>query len=460
MSSNSLAAELKELQARDKIALRRLTDVTPAEFTPDVEARAAKLTATLEERAAVIEKQSEAEARMAVSDAAAVKSGEARRAPTMVGREARTYEATTASRPVDEGGRSFFADVFAAQIQGDLGARSRLERHAREVEVEGEVSKRAATTGSFAGLVVPQYLINQAALIARAGRPFADSIGSQMIPEQGTVFYVPKGTTGASAAIQATENTAVSSTDEVWANVQVNVLTIAGQQDVSRQSLERGTPGLDALVYSDLAGAYAVALDSQLITGTGAGQKGILNAGGSAATAFGAAVTAATFTAKVAGAANSVTTGRFAAPTHLVMHPRRWNWLLAQADSQGRPLVVPAMNGPMNANGVGSAEGEYGNSGFTFLGLRVVIDASAPTTAGTLNEDVVVVYRALDGLLWEDGDGMPRQLRFEQTLGNQLTVKLVAYNYVAATFERYPLSAALVGGADTVAGNGLVAPTF
>ena len=89
------------------------------------------------------------------------------------------------------------------------------------------------------------------------------------LPDQGMSLILPRGTTGVSAAIQATENSSVSSTDEVWANVTLPVATIAGQQIVSRQSLERGTPGLDQLIYMDLAGAYAAALDTQLLTGSG-----------------------------------------------------------------------------------------------------------------------------------------------------------------------------------------------
>jgi hypothetical protein len=55
---------------------------------------------------------------------------------------------------------------------------------------------------------------------------------------------------------------------------------------------------------------------------------------------------------------------------------------------------------------------------------------------------------------------MPAQLRFEQTLGQNLTTKLVAYGYAAFTAGRYPQAVSRVGGADTAAGNGLVAPTF
>jgi hypothetical protein len=93
-------------------------------------------------------------------------------------------------------------------------------------------------------------------------------------------------------------------------------------------------------------------------------------------------------------------------------------------------------------------------------GLPVVTDANIPTNVGTNLEDVILVVDADAILLWEDGDGMPRQLRFEQTLGQNLTIKLVAYGYTAFTAGRYPQGVARVGGADATAGQGLVAPTF
>lgn len=386
------------------------------------------------------------------------------RAPSKVTKEERTYSAEKNTRADSV---SFFRDAFLFSSANNMAARERLERHAREVEVEGEMSARAAATGSFAGLVVPQYLVDQAALVARAGRPVANSVTHLQIPEQGMQFQIPRGTTGASAAVQATENSAVSSTDEVWSNVTVNVATIAGQQQVSRQSLERGTPGIDSLIYMDLAGAYAVAVDQQVISGSGSSGQvlGILNTSGiNQATAFSAAATAQTFYSKVAGQQNAVETTRYLAPTVIWMHPRRWNWLLTQVDGQNRPLVVPTANGgAFNAYGVQDGAPDDTPSaklvGY-FQGLPVVTDASIPTSVGTGPEDQVIVARSADLLLWEDGDGMPKQLRFEQTLGNQLTTTLVAYDYIAFTAGRYPTAVGVVGGNAGTAGYGLVAPSF
>jgi HK97 family phage major capsid protein len=274
-------------------------------------------------------------------------------------------------------------------------------------------------------------------------------------------IIIPRGTTGSTEASQATENTAVSSTDQVWANLTVPVVTIAGQAPVSRQSLERGAPGTDSLIYGDLAGAYAAELDRQVVNGSGASNQmlGILQtAGVNQSTAFVAAATAATFYSKSAGAVNDVEENRFLPPTVIFMRPRRWNWLLSLVDSSNRPLAVPVAGGPNNA--VATYDGpDYGKVVGYFLGLPVVTDANIPTNIGTGPEDVEIVARAEDLLLWEQGDGMPRELRFEQTLGNALTTTLVSYGYAAFTAGRYPKAVSLVGG-NSAAGFGLVAPTF
>lgn len=459
-----LAALLEERATHTKtkddvvaaVEARNETTLTAEETTAVTEARAKvaeidpKVTA-LEERIAELEAEETRDAAAAELRKTLGDTG-----PAKVTKEARTY--------APESPASFFVDSFRASgIAGsfDGAARERLERHAREQIVEKET--RATTTGSFAGLVVPQYLVDAAALVLRAGRPVANRMQKMQLPEQGTSFNIPRGTTGASVAAQSPENTNVSSTDEVFANLTISLATIAGQQDVSRQSLERGTPGIDQIIYMDLAGAYAAELDRQVINGSGAsGQMlGIVGTAGIyAATSFAAAVTAANFYTKLAGAQNGVLSNRFLPPTAIYMHPRRWAWALGQSDSQGRPLVVPTGNGVEAFNAQGQQDGiQLGVVG-TLQGLPVVLDANIPTNVGTNSEDVVLVVREPDLWLWEDGDGAPRELRFEQTLGNQLTVKLVVYGYCAFTAGRYPQAVAKVGGLDATAGQGLIAPTF
>jgi HK97 family phage major capsid protein len=385
--------------------------------------------------------------------------------------EARTYSAERDRR----GEVSFFVDAFRSQQMGDVTAQQRLLRHMDEVRVEGEGTTRAVSTGSFGGLVVPQYLVDMAAAVIRTGRVIANTVQGLPLPEQGMSLVIPRGTTGAAVSSQATENSALQNTDEVWSNLTVPVATIGGQQDVSRQSLERGMPGIDAIVYSDLTRAYHAELDRQVVAGSGAsGQMlGMLNTAGIAsATAFGAAPTAALLNRKLAGAVAAIAgIGVGLSPQLIAMNPRRWGFLTAESDTTGRPLLGIGGNGATNALGVNQSPGTYSagddpddprqaRTVGTMQGLPVVTDANVPTNVGTNLEDVAAVYDPRVCLLWEDGDGMPRQLRFEQTLGQNLTVKLVIYGYAAFTAGRYPQAVAKVGGVDTVAGQGLIAPTF
>ncbi len=380
-----------------------------------------------------------------------------------VGYEQRTYNPDTARGVgVDrrEGNVSFFADAYRFQVANDPAARERIMRHAAEVERSGEMSDRSMSSGGFAGLVIPQYLIDLAALQLRAGRPFANTCTSLPLPESGMVFQIPKGTTGASTAIQAVENTSVSATDEQWNNISLNVATGAGQQDVSRQSLERGTPGIDQIVYMDLAGAYGVTVNQQTLSGSGSANQvlGVLNTAGiGQASAYTAAASLQTFYSKVNGQVAGIAGTRFLPPTHVAMVPRRSSWLANQFDSSGRPIVVPSNQGPQNAAGVdiGTAYGPGGS----LLNMATLTDASIPTAVGAASEDLTLVYRASDLLLFEEGDGMPRELRFEQTLAQQLTIKLVSFGYFAFTAARFPQSVGVIGG-NSALGNGQVAPTF
>lgn len=383
-----------------------------------------------------------------------------------VGQEPRTY-----TRAANKGGTgvSFFADSYRSQFKGDQNATQRLQRHAAEVEVHNEMSERATSTGSFAGLVIPQYLPEMAAAVLRNGRPVANIVSRHQIPDQGMNLVIQRGTTGASAAVQTAENTAVSNTDEVWADLTIPVRTISGQQDVSRQALERGY-GMDDLIYMDLAKAYAAALDVQVISGSGASGQclGILNTAGiNAATAFGAVPTSTNFNLKIAGANAAIySQGMGLGPDVLVMHPRRWGWLSGLVDTTGRPIVTANVVANFNAVATGSIAGEgMADSGTPFVGvhnsgLPILLDNNMPTTVGTNSEDVVLSLDSDELHLWEDGDGMPRQLSFEQTTGGSLTTKLVVYSYVAFTAGRYPGAVAKIGGLDTTATYGLVTPTF
>lgn len=346
----------------------------------------------------------------------------------------------------------FFRDAFRAQFHGDRQAQERIDRHTREMETE----LRDVGTSAFTGLVVPQYLTDEYAALARAGRVTANICRKLPLPDDGMTLNISRITTGTATAVQATENAAVQETNIDDTLLTVDVRTIAGQQDVSRQALERGTM-IDEVVIGDLVSDYALKLDTSIIAddGTGGTHLGILATSAiNAVTYTDASPTVAEAFPKIADAIQQVNSGRYFPPDAIIMHPRRWGWFTAAVDTTNRPLVVPNSSGPWNAVGVGDPAA-YGGPVGTLFGLPVYTDAAIPTNLGAgTNEDRIIVTRSQDLILWEEGNGAPRQLRFEETTGGSLTVKLVVYGFSAFTAGRYPEAVAVISG------TGLVTPTF
>ena len=360
-----------------------------------------------------------------------------------VGEEPLTYSETS--------NRSFFRDLYASQFHHDPSAQGRIARHSSEMDIE----HRDGTTANYAGLVVPQYLVNLAAELARAGRPFANLCTSMPLPGSGMTLNISRVTTGSSAAVQATENSAVSEQDIDDTLLTIDVRTIAGQQDISRQALDRGE-GIDALIMADLSAAIATTLDEGCIYGDGTSGAllGLNNiTGKNDVTYTDASPTVAEFFPKLMDAVQQINSNRYAGPDLIIMHPRRAAWLFAAVGSDSRPIVLPQANVPSNAMGVGPVVG-YGLNGLQIAGIPVVADANISTTGGASNtEDSVFVVRRADMLLFESA-GAPQMVRMDQTLGGQLTVKMVAFQYAAAVFGRYPAAISKVSG------TGLIAPSF
>lgn len=355
-------------------------------------------------------------------------------APARVVREERTYSKQSKN--------SFVADAFAAQFNNDYAAKERLARHMNEERVE----RRDVTSANFAGLIVPQFLTELAAPFARAGRPFADIARKHELPAEGLTISISKVTTGTAVASQS-EGAAVQETNMDDTKLDVSVVTIAGQQNVSRQALERGT-NVDSLVMADLVSAYHTKLDETIVTAT-------TNTITQVVTYTDASPTVGELYPKLLDAVQRIQTTFFGGPNFILMHPRRLAWILAALDTTNRPLAVPTPQGPMNAVATGNAGVVYGNSGYQIAGFPVITDANVTTTNGTgTNEDVIIIGNSQEAHLWEQGDGSPMMLRFEQPKVAELDVTMVVYGYSAYTANRYPNAFALVGG------TGLITPSF
>jgi len=364
-----------------------------------------------------------------------------------VGREERTYRPDT-----DPYGKRFLLDVSRQFLFQDVEASSRLSRHMAEERVERhEYLQRAVGTGAWAGLTVPQYLTEMYAPAVAALRPFADICNKHPLPDQGMSVNISRVTTASGAALQASENSAVQETNMDDTLLTIPVQTAAGQQTVSRQAIDRGT-GIEDVTLQDLYNRVATVLDSTLINQATTGLAAVAQA-----TAYtDASPTGPELYPKIVGASAGVEAALLAmgAPSHAVMHSRRWYWLSSQMSATW-PLINWT-NIPVQAGGTANANSSYasGVRGVLPSGLQVIVDNNIATNLGAgTNEDEIYVVPNSECHLWEDPNA-PMFIRAEQPAAASLGVLLVAYSYFAYTFGRY------TNGMGKVAGTGLVSPSF
>lgn len=445
---NTIAAELEQLRDAN----------TDDQATVD-EKRAAK--AVLDgDIDALLARVSDLEAEQARDEAAArlqaeiVPTGATRTgtpdAPVRVGQEPRTY------RPdVDKSGRQFLLDVGRALL-GDPGASNRLTRHMIEEETErgqnfvvGQ-SERAAGTGAFAGLVVPQYLTDLYAPAAKANRPFANACAVKDLPPDGMTVNISRVTTGTSAAVQASENSAVSETDIDDTLLSPAVQTVAGQQTLSRQAIERGT-GVEGVMLDDLFRSYHTVLDATLLNQA---TNGLTNVATSVAYTD-TTPTAGELYAKILEALSGVEGALLdqdPGDNIAVMHSRRWYWLQSQLSSSWPLVQQPGIAPQLGFTNLAEAYGS-GVRGVLPNGTPVIVDNNILTNRGAgTNEDEIYIGSRREFHLWEDPTA-PMLVRAEQTAAASLGVLFVVYGYIAYTHVRY-------AHARKINGTGLVTPTF
>lgn len=342
---------------------------------------------------------------------------------------------------------SYALDLISRQFMGDHQAARRLVEHAQQADMfGGEQRDMSRVDGAGGEFVPPLWIMDLYAEKARAGRVFADRLTQMPLPTGTDSINIPRITTGALTGIQTADNAAVAEQDMVTDSKAAPVRTIAGQVDVALQALEQSPANFDQIIFADLFADHAQKLDVQTLNGSGAlGQMlGALQVSGINVTAYtDASPTLPELYPKVARAAQDISTGRFREAEAIVMHPRRWMWIMADLDSSNRPFVVPTAHGPTNAPVVSTALVAEGSVG-TMLGLPVFIDSNIPVNLGAgTDEDIILVGRFSDSLLWE---GAIRTRALPEVGSGTLTVRLQLYSYVAMTAERHPTSISTVGG--------------
>ncbi|MBN0043116.1 hypothetical protein JS756_03095 [Streptomyces actuosus] len=440
------------------VALRSDENLTEEQVRAQIERRDAADAEVTRRQQALIELEAEqareeelAALQARTTPAAQVPRGPAYDQVARVGQEERTY------RPdQDRRGAAFERDVASAFL-GDYAAQGRLARHMQEEHVErgdqlrgdGQ-QQRAAGTGAFAGLVVPQYLTDMYAPAAAAKRPFADVCRPHQMPAQGMVVNLSRVTTESDVDVQASENTAVAEQDMDDTLLSFNVQTAAGQQTLSRQAVERGA-GVEAVVLDDLFRRYATNLDGKLLNQATTGLTNVANA----VAYTDASPTAAELYPKVIEGLSNVEAALLdlaSGDNVAVMHSRRWYWMQNAMGSTWPLITQPGIVAQTLGANYAEAYGR-GVRGVLPNGTPVIVDNNIATNLGAgTNEDEVYLVDRQECHLWEDPDA-PMYIRAEQAKAASLGVLMVVYGYFAYTHQRY-------AHAQKVAGTGLVTPTF
>jgi HK97 family phage major capsid protein len=293
--------------------------------------------------------------------------------------------------------QSFFRDLLHTQRDGDMEARSRLDRHT------AMALRAASTTGGSGGTIPPTWLFEEFAIIAHGARPTADTIRKIGITDANPVTVGLQTTPGAVVGAQAGENTVPADGSFTSTPLTVTPTTYTGKVDVSRQMIDGSNPAVDSLVYTDIMGAYNEAIETAVwvamnaLVGANIANAGIVD------------MTAATQPSQMPDgviiAGTNVRMKRKSPPTVVFMSENTWGNSMMQKDSQGRPLVVSSWAGPMNARGIGDAL-VYGHVAGQIAGLPVVTTWYAG--------DIAYVVKADDSLLLESSTF---NFRYEEVLG-------------------------------------------
>jgi HK97 family phage major capsid protein len=351
---------------------------------------------------------------------------------------------------------SWFLDAYAVGKNGDPEARERLQRNARQVaDIKRQEGRALSTTNGNAGEFSPPLWMEQEWVkLARPKRVTADLAVNEPLPAGTDVLNIPRVVTGTATAPQTTQNSAVQITDMTTNAISASVLTIAGAQVISLQLAEQSPLPVDSVILGDLAADLATKVNAQVLSGNGSGGNatGLLTLAGTGSVSW-TGTDGPTFQAAVLKAIGQVFASVFEAPDSLVLAPRRAVWLMAQKDSTGRPMLVPADNGPTNSMGVLApklaTEGPIGR----FCGLDVYIDGGMPTNLGVAtNEDRAIVMRSSEIRLWES---YPKFEVFPQTYAQNMSLLARAYEYMAFTAARYAGAVSVLSGSGFTSTNTL-----
>jgi HK97 family phage major capsid protein len=336
-----------------------------------------------------------------------------------------------------DGGRIF--DLIGA-ARGDIAAQARLERHQRELAAEKRTHPNR-TPGQGGYFAPPGFDQGQFAAFPRPGQVLAAAVPNFPLPAGVQSVSVPRLTTGSSVSTE-TDGSADSQTDIADAELTSPVVVISGYSNVAIQLIDQSPQNASTewALLEDASSAYDLALEQQLINGSGTGGQltGLLNVSGTNSVSYTTATPSATGSASVPSMFASL--GQLVAQTaqnrgtaqngYFALSTSRAVWLASAEDASYRPLDLS--NAVPNGN-------------FDLLSYRTLLSDAMPRTING-SQEPIIFCRPVDCCLWQSE---PKTSVMLDVLSGTLQARIQFRRY-AAFVVRYPSSVSILTGTGTV----------
>ncbi|HZS25368.1 MAG TPA: HK97 family phage prohead protease [Gaiellaceae bacterium] len=316
----------------------------------------------------------------------------------------------------------------------DDGTLDDAVRRLRSVE-RPDAEKRAVGTSAMTGMIdsatlVPEFIEATFHQALRIQAVLANALPQQELPPG---FVVPSSafgntllTTGTTAGVQTSENTAPATQDPVGAETTLNPATITGKVTISRQLLERAK-SVDMIIARDLGSAAGASLETEVIAGSGSGGhlKGLKTVAGTTAAYTDATPTVAELWPVLWQLRSLVASAAFEIPAIVALHFRRWAWMHAAIDGQNAWAAF--------------TEG---------VDLRVIETGGIPTTDGAgTNQDSIIMLTPSSVVLFT----RPYEVIVDEQSGGPQSVTFASWQFA----DLVTRAAVAVG---LLSGTGLAAP--
>jgi HK97 family phage major capsid protein len=309
-------------------------------------------------------------------------------------------------------------------------------------------------------LVVPQYLQDLFAAVRGQGNVLRRYGWLNIHPTTSNTVYIPRGT-GATTVGWTAELASKSTADLGFAQLQINIYTLAGLGYASLQLLADGDPSVADLTLNDLALRLANAEELAILNGSGSGQpRGIIQTSGinDKTTAIAASPTGQTYIDAIIDGILAIQTNYYGPPTGILMHPRRLSFLQKAKDANNNYLF----NAPNTYRAPGDFSSGIGVTSQTqgtvaalpdLFGLPIAVSTNIPTnltySSGT-NEDAVIIGA------WNEAHWFQRQdVTVDSTTEGAGTFETnqIAYRLeerAGFTAGRFPSAFTVISGAGAV----------